>query len=96
MLSARFLDPTATYGQKVTAHLWVSPASNSTATLQRWTGTAWTGVKSVRLVNGAGSYTFTAVRRGTTAYRYWIASARAPNGLPVASTYTPTFTLRVS
>jgi hypothetical protein len=39
VLSSRFLDPTAIRGQQVTAHLWVSPASAVTATLQRWTGT---------------------------------------------------------
>jgi hypothetical protein len=96
VLSARFLDPTATYGQKVTAHLWVSPASNATATLQRWTGTAWTGLKNVQLVNGVGNYTFTAVRRGTTAHRFWVPGTKAPNGLPVASTYTQAFNLHVS
>ena len=74
----------------------MSPASNTTATLQRWTGTVWTGVKNVKLANGVGNYTFTAIRRGTTAYRFWVPGAKAPSGLPVASTYTPTFNLRVS
>jgi len=37
ILSARFLDATAFYGQKVTARVSVSPASNTTGTLQRWT-----------------------------------------------------------
>jgi hypothetical protein len=93
VLSSRFLDPTAVRGQKVTARLWVSPASAVTAYLQRWTGKAWIGVKEVKLTKGVGQYTFTAVIRGTVPYRYVIPGTKAPNGLPVAGVITAPFYL---
>jgi hypothetical protein len=92
LLSAKFLDPTATYRQKVTAYVRVSPAAAPRATLQRWTGSAWAGVKSVQLSRGIGSYTFTAVQRGTTAYRFVVPSTTYA-GRPITGITTTTFRL---
>lgn len=93
VLASRFLDPTAVRGQKVTAHLSISPSSAVTAYLQRWTGKAWIGVKEVKLARGVGQYTFTAVIRGTVPYRYVVRGSNVPNGLPVAGVITAPFHL---
>lgn len=92
LLSARFTDNTATYGQKVTASLRVAPAAAPLATLQRWNGTTWAGVKQVRLSQGAGSYTFTATQRGTTSYRFIVPNTTYA-GRPIAGIVTGTFYL---
>jgi hypothetical protein len=96
VLSARFVDPSVRRGQRVTALLSVYPYSNGVATLQRWDGHRWIGVKWVSLQNGLGWYAFTASTLGTTAFRFVVPPLVAPNRLPVAGTTTHTFALRVS
>ncbi|TDU84295.1 hypothetical protein EV138_6766 [Kribbella voronezhensis] len=71
-VSGRFLDPTAGYGQKVTAHVAIAPPASVPSTLQRWDGTAWRNLKYVQLTKGAGNYTFTATQRGRVAYRFLV------------------------
>ena len=90
--SAKFLDNTATYGQKVTAYIKVAPTTIAKATLQRWNGTSWTSVKYVYLTNGQGSYTFTSTTRGTTTWRFWIDGVTSGTHT-VAANPSPTFTL---
>lgn len=92
---ARFYDDTVGYGQHATALISVFPSADVRATLERWDGTAWVAAKWVYLVDGNGSYTFTALRRGTTAYRFVLPSITY-NGIPVTATITPTFRLTVS
>jgi hypothetical protein len=92
--TAKFADNTATVGQKVTAMVGVSPASGVRTTLQRWNGRAWVGVKYVTLSKGNGSYTFTAITRGTTAYRFLVPSTTY-GGLPISWIATPTLSLSV-
>ncbi|HYU86965.1 MAG TPA: hypothetical protein VEK80_19325 [Kribbellaceae bacterium] len=92
---ARFYDDTVGYGQHATALVGVYPAADVRATLQRWDGTTWVAAKWVYLVDGRGSYTFTALRRGTTAYRFYLPSITY-DGKPITATITPTFRLTVS
>jgi hypothetical protein len=72
VLSANFVDPTATYGQRVTARVKISPPANVRTTLQRWDGNAWRDVKWVTTSGGYGAYTFTASQRGRFAYRFFV------------------------
>jgi len=96
VLSARFLDPTAVYGQKVTAYLAVSPALRQRATLQyRDSAGVWRSMKWVYLSAGKGSYTFTAVRRGTTAYRFILPPVRISDEWRVDGVVTAPFSLTV-
>jgi hypothetical protein len=93
VVTSRFVDASATVGQRVTASLQVLPAGTQRTTLQRWTGSSWVGVKWVQLAGGVGSYTFTTVRPGTVAYRFAIPASVAPNGLTVAARFGPNFSL---
>jgi hypothetical protein len=95
VVSARFTDPYAYGGQKVTAALRVLPAGTQRATLQRWTGTRWVDMKWVYLRAGLGSHTFTAVQRGVVGYRYVIPAGTA-GGLPVEGTTTAPFYLKTT
>jgi hypothetical protein len=96
VLSARFLDPTAVYGQKVTASLAVVPARGQRATLQyRDTAGVWRSMKWVYLSPGQGSYTFTAVRRGTTAYRFVLPPLRLSDEWRVDGVVSASFGLTV-
>jgi hypothetical protein len=71
-VSASFADPTATYGQRVTARVAIAPPANVRTTLQRWDGKAWRDLKWVNTTNGSGSYTFAATQRGRYAYRFLV------------------------
>ena len=93
VVSAHFTDPSAYRGQKVTAALRVLPAGTQRATLQRWTGTDWVNMKWVYLTDGIGSYTFTAVQRGTVGYRFVIPASTTSSGLPVGGATTAPFYL---
>jgi hypothetical protein len=90
-----FLDPTAKYGQKVTAHVSIIPLANVPSTLQRWDGTAWRNLKSVQLTGGVGNYTFTATQRGRVAYRFLV-PAFTYAGRPLSWQVSPTFVLTTS
>ncbi len=90
-----FLDPTAKYGQKVTAHVSIIPLGNVASTLQRWDGTAWRNLKSVQLTGGVGNYTFTAVQRGRVAYRFLV-PAFTYAGRPLGWQVSPNFVLTTS
>lgn len=92
VMSAKFVDPTATYGQKVTAALRITPPGAVRTTLQRLDGKTWVSVKWVYLKAGAGSYTFTAVRRGAVAYRF-VVPAFTYAGRPIAGVTTGSFVL---
>jgi hypothetical protein len=92
--SARFLDHTAVYGQRVTASLDVAPDVNSWTMLQRWTGRAWVNVVRVPVRAGRASYPFTATRRGVTGWRFYLPAA-SYNGRAVAATVTGSFILGV-
>lgn len=89
---ASFVDATASYGQRVTARLTVSPPVNVRTTLQRWTGSQWVSLKWVYLRNGSGSFTFTAAQRGRTAYRFIVPTSTYA-GRPIATTATAGFVL---
>ena len=93
--TAKFVDRTASYGQKVTAQIQVSPTSIARATLQRWNGSSWVSVKYVSLSSGKGSYTFTANIRGTTSWRFWVDGVTSGDHR-IAPTTSPTFTLYTS
>jgi hypothetical protein len=96
VLSARFLDPTVAYGTKATAYFAVAPAGKQRATLQyRDTAGVWRSLKWVYLLAGKGSYTFTAVRRGTTAYRFIAPPVRLSDEWRVDGVVTAPFTLTV-
>lgn len=71
---AKFSANVVNLGQNVTASLYVAPATNVRAQLQRWNGKSWVGVKDLILAKGTTSYTFKPTARGTTAYRFFIPS----------------------
>ena len=97
--SARFVDHTATYRQRVTASLDVAPDLNSWTMLQRWTGKAWVNVVRVPVRAGGASYTFTATQRGVTGWRFYLPAASYRDRLnqvrTIAATVTGSFILGV-
>jgi hypothetical protein len=92
VVTARFGDSSASYGQRVAAYVQMYPALSVRSILERWDGTAWVGVKYVYTDGGTGKYSFTANTRGTTAYRFVIPTAMY-NGRAFVTTTTPTFVL---
>lgn len=92
--SARFLTPTVRRGAMSTAHVWVSPALDTTALLQRRTSTGWVNVKQAPMVDGVADFRITPT--ATSTWRWVLPTAVGPNGLSIASTATPPFTVTVS
>ena len=72
------------------ARLQVSPAVNTTATLQRWNGKIWTTVGPVKITNGYGYANIRTASPSRVAYRYYV-PASTYGGLRFAAAYTPTF-----
>jgi hypothetical protein len=72
----RFSKPVVRYRERVTAAVRTLPRSNTTAVLQRWNGRGWIGVKNVAVRNGVGTYTFTALMRGSYGYRFVVRTVR--------------------
>jgi hypothetical protein len=92
VLSATFADPTATYGQRVTARVKISPPVNVRTTLQRWDGKAWRDLKWVTTSGGYGAYTFSAAQRGRFAYRFLV-PAFSYAGRPLSGQVSANFLL---
>ncbi|GAA1556375.1 hypothetical protein [Kribbella lupini] len=77
-------------GMRNTAGVYVYPALNTTAQLQRWTGTAWSTVGPVTVKAGTGYGSVLATKPGRTAYRFYVPVSRT-GGTWFAAAYTNTF-----
>ncbi len=73
-----------------TAGVYVYPRANTSATLQRWNGKAWTTVGPVAVNSGTGKGYIIAPKAGRTAYRYYV-PATMYGGTRFAAAYTNTF-----
>lgn len=84
----------ADVGARVTARVRIGERCVSRAALQRRTPSgAWVTVSRASIASGTATTGLT-VRRGTTAYRWKVASCTAPNGRAVAGDLSATMTLR--
>ncbi len=79
-----------TYGRSNEARLHVSPAVNTTATLQRWNGKTWTTVGPVAVKNGYGVGRIVTAKPSRVTYRYYV-PASTYGGLRFAASYTENF-----
>jgi hypothetical protein len=96
-MSAKFVAPVITLGQKPNAYLWVNPALSQTAALQYQTANGdWQGITSTTLSGGKGySGEFNFNRRGVYSFRWWVSGSTTGTGLPVDAGYTNRFTLTI-
>jgi hypothetical protein len=85
-----FVSPQIGTYDRNTAGVYVYPQANTTATLQRWNGKAWTTVGPVQVKNGTGKGYIIAPKAGRTAYRYYL-PATLYGGARFAAAYTNTF-----
>lgn len=96
LYSARFLDPTVSYGQPAVAFVAIAPAGSARALLQRrGADGVYRGVAYVQLSSGRGTFRMTAAPRGTTYYRY-VVLASTYNGHYIAGVTSGAFPLTVS
>ncbi|GAB3816861.1 hypothetical protein [Kribbella italica] len=85
-----FVSPQIGTYDRNTAGVYVYPQANTTATLQRWNGKAWTTVGPVAVKKGTGKGYIIAPKAGRTAYRYYV-PATLYGGTRFAAAYTNTF-----
>lgn len=95
VVSAKFITPTITYGQKPNAYLWVEPPGSQRAALQfRNPSGVWQGLMYKTLSSGRGlTGPFTFNRRGVTPFRWWVPGSTTGTGLKVDPVYSGTFSL---
>ncbi|MEN3268515.1 MAG: hypothetical protein V7646_5409 [Pseudonocardia sp.] len=97
VVSAKFITPVITYGQKPNAYLWVDPAGSQQAALQfKNASGVWQGLMYKTLYAGRGlTGPFAFNRRGVTQFRWWVPGSTTTTGLKVDPVYSAPFNLTV-
>ncbi|QNE19299.1 hypothetical protein F1D05_16975 [Kribbella qitaiheensis] len=82
------------YGEAPQMYVYVSPAIEGAAAMQRWNGKVWVFVQNVNLRNGWGRNAISRASLGSTTYRYYVPNHLYGGNL-VAAAYSPNFVITV-